>query len=48
MQWDIDMISQETGIARAVVRKYKKIRDIPQEYKDIIKSLKLGHEALLA
>ncbi|MCO1602823.1 ParB/RepB/Spo0J family partition protein [Desulfosporosinus nitroreducens] len=48
MQWDIDMISKETGIARAVVRKYEKIRDIPQEYKDIIKSLKLGHEALLA
>lgn len=48
MQWDIDVISKETGIARAVVRKYEKIRDIPQEYKDIIKSLKLGHEALLA
>lgn len=24
---DIDMISQETGIARAVVRKYEKIRE---------------------
>ncbi|OLN26671.1 ParB N-terminal domain-containing protein [Desulfosporosinus metallidurans] len=48
LQWDINMIRKETGIARAVVRKYEKIRDIPQEYKDIIKSLKLGHEALLA
>ncbi|GAB6155731.1 hypothetical protein JCM17380_44820 [Desulfosporosinus burensis] len=48
LQWDINTISKETGIARAVVRKYEKIRDIPQEYKDIIKSLKLGHEALLA
>lgn len=30
LHWNIDMISKETGIARAVIYKYKKIRDIPQ------------------
>jgi len=48
MHWSEDLISKETGIARAVICKYKRIRDIPQEYKDIIKSLELGNEALLA
>jgi len=48
LKWTIDMVHRETGIARAVICKYEKIRDIPQEYKEIIKSLKLGHEALLA
>ena len=48
MHWSEDLISKETGIARAVICKYTRIRDIPQEYKDIIKSLELGNEALLA
>lgn len=38
----------ETGIALDVVKKYEKIRYIPKEYKDIIDSLGLGHQALLA
>lgn len=48
MDWSEDLISKETGIALTIIYKYKKIRDIPQEYKDIIKSLQLGNEALLA
>ncbi|WP_407312158.1 hypothetical protein [Desulfosporosinus sp. SB140] len=48
LQASLDKIAQETGIAHEVIKKYKKIRNIPQEYKDIINSLGLGHEALLA
>lgn len=39
LKWTIDMINKETGIARAVICKCEKIRDIPQEYKAIIKCL---------
>ncbi|WP_407311917.1 ParB/RepB/Spo0J family partition protein [Desulfosporosinus sp. SB140] len=48
LNWSSDMIAQKTGIARDVIKKYMKIHYIPQEYKDIINSWGLGHEALLA
>lgn len=46
--WDEKRIAQVTGISISIIRKYKKIRNIPQERRDKVESLGLGQEGLLS
>lgn len=48
LNWTVDEIAKGTGIALEVIRKYKKIKYVNQQSKDLINSLGLGDEALLA
>lgn len=48
LQWDEKRISEETCISRSIIHKYKKIRNIPQERRDKVKSLGLKQEGLLS
>jgi len=48
LNWSADKISQVTGISKSVIGTYEKIRDIPQETKDLIDSLGLKQEGLLS
>jgi ParB/RepB/Spo0J family partition protein len=48
LKWTTERIAKETGISKSVIDTYAKIKDIPQERKDIVKSLGLGQEGLLS
>jgi len=48
LNWTVNEIAEGTGIALEVIRKYKKIKYVNQQSKDLINSLGLGDKALLS